>query len=549
MDINEFKKTISERVFTRSSAELAIVPRGPYEYKDTPWFFDFRAVILEARWLDCFAKIFWERFEKKYPFQVGGIESASIPLMTAIILKGLEKKKPVHGFFIRKSRKRDGLMRMFEGSLTDEPVIIVDDALNSGSSVNRQILALVEAKKKVTDVFVILGFRPFEAYSFARAHGIKISSIFTLKDFGLPLLPAADPEVPKESFTTNWRFAAARPSFNFVLEKSAPVIDEKRVYVGSDDGIFYALDQESGRVEWQFKIGPHPKGKGIFSTPALYKDSVYFGGYDGTLYALERATGKREWAYAEADWIGSSPAIAENLGLLYIGLEFSRPLMKGGIVAVDLKTGKKTWGRGMAGFTHGTPLYVREEAVVIVGSGENIVHAFDAETGAVKWRYRTRGDVKSSLAYDPKRRLVLFGSWDGHLYALRASDGSLAFSFKTSTPVFSTPLVHDDTVYLASLDKFLYAINLDTGLSKWHFETRGRIFSTPVLADGSLWIGSNDACLYEIDPENGMLRSFFQTTERIVNAIAFNEKTGRLFVPTIANEIYCIERKKAQDEI
>ncbi|MSU73811.1 hypothetical protein EXS56_01595 [Candidatus Kaiserbacteria bacterium] len=543
MKQEEFKRTIQERVFMRSSPELPIAPRGPYEYKDSSWFFDFRAVIFDARWLDCFAEIFWERFEKNYPFQVGGLESASIPLITAIILKGLEKKKPVHGFFIRKSRKRDGLMRMFEGSLTDHPVIIVDDALNSGQSVYREVLALLEMKKKITDIFVILAFRDPSSYTLMREHAIAISSIFTLQDFGLPLLPSHAPEIPRDSFEVKWRFAAGHPSFNFVLEKSAPAIDEKNVYTGSDDGFLYALEQATGNVAWKFGIGPHPQGKGVFSSPAIHKTDIYFGGYDGNVYALHTKDGSRKWTYAEADWIGSSPAIAPDLGLLFIGLEFSLSGLRGGIAALRLDTGARVWGARHRDFTHGTPLYVHGESLVVIGSGENLVHGYDARTGVLRWRFATRGDVKSSFAYDEKRQLILFGSWDGKMYALHATDGSLAFSFETSTPIFSTPLVIGDTAYMASLDKFLYAIDLDTGRLKWHFLTHGRIFSTPIIADGSLWIGSNDGRLYELDPKTGTLLSFHQCTERIVNAIAYNEKTERFFVPTVANEIYCIERK------
>jgi hypothetical protein len=56
------------------------------------------------------------------------------------------------------------------------------------------------------------------------------------------------------------------------------------------------------------------------------------------------------------------------------------------------------------------------------------------------------------------------------------------------------------------------------------------------------------ASIFELllGPRNGALRSFFQASERIVNAIAYNERTKRFFVPTVANEIYCLSLKSAQ---
>lgn len=182
--------------------------------------------------------------------------------------------------------------------------------------------------------------------------------------------------------------------------------------------------------------------------------------------------------------------------------------------------------------------------MVVVGNNDGEVHAFRAKTGEKLWNFKTDGEIRASFAYDAKRRLILFGSWDGKLYALNALDGSCSFSFETATPTFSTPLIYKDTVLFASLDKFLYAIHLDTGAVKWKFQTGGRIFGSPILAEDSVWIGSNDAKLYELDPETGELRTYFQAVERIVNAIAYNPSTRRFFVPTVANELYCIERKK-----
>ena len=177
----------------------------------------------------------------------------------------------------------------------------------------------------------------------------------------------------------------------------------------------------------------------------------------------------------------------------------------------------------------------------MIGSNDGVVYAYDAKTGARRWKYQTDGDIKASFVYDSKRRLILFGSMDGKCYAISARDGSPIFARQTGAGIYSTPLVHEDTVYVASLDKRLYAIDLDTWQDRWIFETSGRIFSSPVLIEGSVWIGSNDGRLYEIDPKCGKLKKFFQATERIVGKAAYNQHTKRLFVPTVANEVYCLQ--------
>ena len=374
--------------------------------------------------------------------------------------------------------------------------------------------------------------------------GITVSSLFTLADFNMPLEPASAPEIPADSYEILWRFASESPSFEHVNQKSAPVIDDRHVYMGSDRGTFWALNRKDGSVACRYDIEKNPNDtKGIFSTPALYRETIYFGAYDGNVYALNAETGKKKWTYSDADWVGSSPALAPDKGLLYIGLEFGLFGKKGGIAALSMETGKKIWSARTAHFTHGSPLYIKEEGIVVIGSNDSIFYAYDALSGALKWHYQTRGEIKSRAAYDPARRLVVFGSFDGNLYALSAQDGRIAFSFHTRAGIFSTPLIQGDVVLIASLDKHLYAVDLDTGGQRWSFTTSGRIFASPVIADGSVWIGSNDGCLYEIDPKKGTQRSFLQLSERIVNAVAYDEKQSLIYISTIANEIYCMKKR------
>lgn len=536
----DFKEAIKREAFKTREMGVAMVNRGAGG--DSRWIFDFRAVMLQPRWLNFFAETFWETYKDKYPFQVAGLETAGIPLVAAIVMKSIEKGRPVNGFFIRKSRKRDGLMKVVEGTPTREPVILVDDLMNSGQTFNKQIVVVNEANIEVSDIFAILAFREKSAYRFATDKGIGVTALFTIADFGLPLLSSKAPEVPQKSFEVLWRFKAENPSFNYVVQKSAPAIDDARVYFGADNGTFFVLNQENGSVAWKYTVGFHPKGKGIFSSPALHEGRVYFGAYDGNVYCLNAENGKREWVFMEADWIGSSPSIAPDLGLLYVGLEFGLFRKRGGIAALSLETGKKVWDYRMPEYTHSSPLYIKEEHAVVVGGNEETVYCFDAKSGELRWTFKTEGDVKSSFAYDSKRRLVLFGSMGGRFYALNMKDGSPVFVFPTGAGIYSTPLIVGDVGYVASLDKNQYAIDLSTGKEKWKYAAGGRIFASPALADGSLWIGSNDGRLYELDPHEGKLKRFLQLSERIVNSIAYNSSSKRFFVPTVANEMYCVAR-------
>ena len=546
-DLTDLKRAIEEHALKRTDDGHRIIAEISGEISHQPWLFDFRSLFLQSRWLDRYAEIFWETYGDRYPFQVGGLETSALPLIAAILMKGVQHGKPVNGFFIRKSRKRSGLMRQIEGVLTDDPVILVDDLINSGSSFKKQIAILRDAGMTVSRIYAVIRFRAREAYTFTEETGPAVDTLFTLEDFGIPLQESV-PAAEHDPFDVIWRFGTGSPSFEHVVPKSAPVLDEERVYFGSDDGKFYAVDQETGRIAWTYAIEKHPRGKGIFSTPVIAKDRIFFGGYDGTVYALAQADGTVAWTYADADWIGSSPAVAPSLGSVFIGLEFGLFRKRGGIAALDIQTGDEKWRDVHIEMTHASPLFIQNENLVLIGSNDGTIHAYDAASGAKRWHYRTGADVKMRAAYDPVRQLALVPSMDSKLYALSTRDGAPQWAFLTGAGVYSNPLVAGDVVYVASLDKTLYAINLDTGRELWKFETRGRIFASPTIIDDSLFVGSNDGCLYELAPESGTLRSKFQASERIVNAIAYNPTTKRFFVPTVANELYCLTRKSSAPE-
>lgn len=548
--MNKIKEVIEKEVFVTKDREKIIHKDGT----ETKWLFDFRRVLLNADILDFITEVFWSKFGKEYPFQIGGLETASIPIITGLVLKAKEKGKSVNGFFIRKSRDKDGLTRMMEGNLTDDKIILVDDLINSGKTFIRQIEAIESLGRKVSAIFVILRFRDLEYYTYFQERKIEIISLFELNDFkkslGIANFLKNEKRQVSMPFKIRWLLQIPKPNYFYVVPKSAPVLDDEKIYFGSDSGNFWAINQSDGKEAWRFKIlGLGSKGKTIFSSPALYKDLVYFGAYDGNTYALDTKTGKRKWMFMEADWVGSSPSLAPDLGLLFVGEEFGLWKKHGGIVALDLETGEKKWAyREMPELTHCSPLYIKENKTVVIGSNDGVVYYFNAKNGKLLWTFKTegglKGEIKASFVYDKKRDCVCFGSFDTGLYAIKAKTGELVNCFSAEYGIYSTPLIVGDNVVFASLDKNIYCLDLNSFELKWRFATNGRIFASPESIGNKIYIGSNDGRLYELDAATGTNTAFFQATERITNKIAYNKETGKIFLPTFANEIYCLVRKE-----
>ena len=72
------------------------------------------------------------------------------------------------------------------------------------------------------------------------------------------------------------------------------------VYIGAWNGIFYALNAETGSQRWSFTIDtvtgcPTLTTTRIGSSAAVENGSVYFGAANGFVYALDGATGALVW--------------------------------------------------------------------------------------------------------------------------------------------------------------------------------------------------------------------------------------------------------------
>jgi len=245
------KQIIAQKVFIPRGKEYFVSPGG----NRPNWIFDFRKILLMPEVLRAVTDLFLKEFPDTSGLQIGGLEVAAIPLVTGMTMSLSERGWGVNGFFIRKSRKKSGLLRMIEGEITTDKVILVDDILNTGNSFIRQVEVIESLGKKVDTVFAVLRFRNLEYYKYFQNRGIRIVSLFTLDDFtealGVANMMNKDETPVPTPFTVEWCFRSENPNYFYVIPKSAPVLDDKKVYFGSDNGTFWALNQNDGSISWK----------------------------------------------------------------------------------------------------------------------------------------------------------------------------------------------------------------------------------------------------------------------------------------------------------
>jgi outer membrane protein assembly factor BamB len=141
---------------------------------------------------------------------------------------------------------------------------------------------------------------------------------------------------------------------------ASPTVVDGVVYIGADDGMFYAVSEATQTVLWSDNLGLDtakgdcgPDALGIISTAAVVTDpatgnlTVYVFGPNGTLYALNATTGATVWtaqvdnpSSSENDYYSWGSPLVVN-GNVYIGTssDCDNPLVAAGVAEYNQSTG------------------------------------------------------------------------------------------------------------------------------------------------------------------------------------------------------------------
>ena len=180
------------------------------------------------------------------------------------------------------------------------------------------------------------------------------------------------------------------------------------VFVGSDDGNVYALNESTGALIWSYATGG-----GVFSSPAVTDGMVFVGSYDKNLYALNESTGALIWSYTSGDRVFSSPAVAD--GIVFIGSDYQ-------VCALNESTGALIWSYTTGGSVYGSPAVA--DGFVFIGSYDGKVYAFGTRDRPIaiegEWNVSLQVEVGGSFALN-----ATFGMKNGATGGFDATAGDL----------------------------------------------------------------------------------------------------------------------------
>ena len=259
------------------------------------------------------------------------------------------------------------------------------------------------------------------------------------------------------------------------------VVDNGIAYVAVLDHGLYAFDTSSRTTRWRFET----EGR-LWNGPVVAGGRVYVGSTDGNLYAVDTGSGGLVWSYETGDRIVGQAA--HHDGNVYFTSYDTH------LYSVDASNGGLVWRAPLASGSLARPAI--GEGVVYIGAFDGRVYAFDLETGVPLWTYWIGDQVWSSPTVH--EGTVLVGADDGRLHALDARDGSLQWSFSTGGDVRSSPVISAGTAYFGSDDDSAYAVDVATGALVWEFQTGDDVRASPLVTDDTVYVGSHDATLYAV---------------------------------------------------
>jgi outer membrane protein assembly factor BamB len=244
------------------------------------------------------------------------------------------------------------------------------------------------------------------------------------------------------------------------------------------DGFVVAWDAETGREKWRFKSAP------IESSPLLKGNRLFVGSWDHGVYALNANNGKRIWRFEADNEVNTSAAYWN--GRIFIASD------SGTLYSLSAKTGKLLWSEGSAReFYYATPTVAHGR--VYIGSTDGTMYVFGAKTGRLLWA-RPLGTYIYGAAAVYKRK-VFVGTYDGQFYALNAATGDVVWQKDAGGTVHAAPTVMDGLVYYAICSTCgseaqravaggtdsTYAVRARDGKTVWRFG--GGKYANPVVAD------------------------------------------------------------------
>lgn len=174
-DLVELGRRLYEQSLVRREQEYITDPRG----QPIGWLLDTRMPMLDGETFIEVGQVLAERLRAKDIGQVAGYGFGAYSMVCAVL--SAQGVPSFRGGFIREARKAHGRRRLVEGPLDKaEPIVLLDDILNSGRSAARAVSLLRSDGFQVAGLLTLFNFTWSAGRTRLEADGLWVDSLLDL---------------------------------------------------------------------------------------------------------------------------------------------------------------------------------------------------------------------------------------------------------------------------------------------------------------------------------------------------------------------------------
>ena len=295
--------------------------------------------------------------------------------------------------------------------------------------------------------------------------------------------------IQKKDHQLKWKFGGHGDRkyelFSFAdYFQSSPYLLGDSIFYGAGDYVF-AVDKNSGKEIWEYKTGSV-----VHSSPTVYNHKLFVGSLDGYFYALDTKDGSLKWKFKSVGQRYFPRGEMQDSPTAYDGMIFtgSRDY---NFYALDAEKGFGLWNKQFARGWAMTKPVVRDSVLYIGTSEDRVIVALDSYTGRILWQTNVKFNVFGSFTFS--KSMLYAGTLMGRLYALDIKTGNIIWSMNSD--LFDqnrNKYFKDDENYR---DDITSVFQKNEDVLKMYYDL-GAIFSQPLIYNNQLFVTSLDGKIY-----------------------------------------------------
>ncbi|MDH1221484.1 outer membrane protein assembly factor BamB [Aeromonas caviae] len=385
------------------------------------------------------------------------------------------------------------------------------------------------------------------ALGVAVSFALQGCSLFSSEEDLNPMAPL--PKV-ESAFTadTAWSSSVGDGIGDFYSQLK-PVVEEDRIYAAARDGDVTAFERESGKELWSVDLADLPinadKRSARLSGGLVSRyGKLFLGSENGVVYALNEANGEVLWQTTVPGEVVASPAVEDGRVVVLT--------TSGRLVALDTDEGKLQWtlseeqppltlrSAGAPIITNGAVIYGRADGkvgIALLSNGQPVRQSKVADPrGATELDRMVDVDASPLIAGDELYAIA----YNGQLMARKLMNGDEVWKRKYSG--YRDMAVTGNAIVLTDSRSHLFAVDRRNGLELWsNTQLENRTVTAPVILGDYVVVGDVEGYLYWLDRTDGTIKAMQQLDSSGLYAAPLVEG-DTLYVQSRDGKLYALKR-------